>query len=194
WWSIYEIGQRLCKDVSFRNRVFLAGDAFHTHSSKGGQGMNVSMILTVYNLGWKFAACAKGIASPSILDTYGGERVEVARELIEFNHKVSRLFSAKSAVAESEGVSMEEFQALWIWMGKWTSGTAVKYDPSLVMTESTAAKTELAKNIIVGSHFESHMVVCYVDAHAVQFTDRLVADGRWRLIGELSNTQISTHC
>ncbi|KAJ7321851.1 FAD binding domain-containing protein [Mycena albidolilacea] len=181
WWSVYEIGQRLCKDVSFRNRVFLAGDAFHTHSPKGGQGMNVSM-MDSYNLGWKLAACAKGIASPSILDTYGGERVEVARELIEFDHKVSRLFSGKPAVAESEGVSMEEFQALWIRMGKWTSGTAVKYDPSLVMTESTAAKTELAKNIIVGSHFESHMVVCYADAHAVQFADRLVADGRWRLI------------
>ncbi|KAJ7847822.1 FAD binding domain-containing protein [Mycena olivaceomarginata] len=181
WWSVYEIGQRLCKDVSFRNRVFLAGDAFHTHSPKGGQGMNVSM-MDSYNLGWKLAACAKGIASHSILDTYGGERVEVARELIEFDHKVSRLFSGKPAVAESEGVSMEEFQALWIRMGKWTSGTAVKYDPSLVMTESTAAKTELAKNIIVGSHFESHMVVCYADAHPVQFADRLVADGRWRLI------------
>jgi hypothetical protein len=81
----------------------------------------------------------------------------VARELIEFDHKVSRLFSGKPAVAESEGVSMEEFQALWIRMGKWTSGTAVKYDPSLVMTESTAAKTELAKNIIVGSVCASHL-------------------------------------
>ncbi|KAJ7815418.1 FAD binding domain-containing protein [Mycena olivaceomarginata] len=176
WWSVYEIGQRLCKDVSFRNRK----DAFHTHSPKGGQGMNVSM-MDSYNLGWKLAACAKGIASPSILDTCG-ERVEVARELIEFDHKVSRLFSGKPAVAESEGVSMEEFQALWIRMGKWTSGLRSNTDPSLVMTESTAAKTELAKNIIVGSHFESHMVVCYADAHAVQFADRLVADGRWRLI------------
>jgi len=186
WWSVYEIGQRLCKDVSFKNRVFLAGDAFHTHSPKGGQGMNVSMADS-YNLGWKLAACAKGIASPSILDTYSGERVEVARQLIEFDHKVSRLFSGKPAVAESEGVSMEEFQALWIKMGKWSSGTATKYDPSLIMTESTAAKTELAKNIVIGSHFESHIVVCYADAHAVQFADRLVADGRWRLIVFASN-------
>ncbi|KAF7342168.1 3-(3-hydroxy-phenyl)propionate hydroxylase [Mycena venus] len=181
WWSVYEIGQRLCKNVSFKNRVFLAGDAFHTHSPKGGQGMNVSMADS-YNLGWKLAACAKGISSPSVLDTYGEERVEVARQLIEFDHKVSRLFSGKPAVAESEGVSMEEFQALWVRMGKWSSGTATKYEPSLIMAESTAAKIGLAKNIIIGSHFESQMVVCYADAHAVQLADKLVADGRWRLI------------
>ncbi|KAJ6481937.1 FAD binding domain-containing protein [Mycena sanguinolenta] len=190
WWSVYEIGQRLCKDVSFKNRIFLAGDAFHTHSPKGGQGMNFSMSDS-YNLGWKLAACAKGIASPSILDTYSGERVEVARELIEFDHKVSRLFSGKPAItAESEGVSMAEFQALWVRMGKWSSGTAVKYHPSLLIADSTAAKTELAKNIVIGSHFESHMVVCYADAHAVQLADRLMADGRWRLIvfaGNLGN-------
>ncbi|KAJ7737365.1 FAD binding domain-containing protein [Mycena metata] len=181
WWSVYEIGQRICKTVSFKNRVFLAGDAFHTHSPKGGQGMNVSM-MDSYNLGWKLAACAKGLTSPSILDTYGQERVEVARQLIEFDHKFSRLFSGKPAVAESEGVSMEEFQALWVRMGKWTSGTAVKYDPSLIMTASSPTKTALAQNVIIGSHFESQMVVCYADAHATQFADRLVSNGRWRLI------------
>jgi hypothetical protein len=31
------------------------------------------------------------------------------------------------------------------------------------------------------------MVVCYADAHAIQFADRLVSDGRWRLIGQLTN-------
>ncbi|KAJ7918198.1 FAD binding domain-containing protein [Mycena leptocephala] len=181
WWSVYEIGQRICKNVSYKNRVFLAGDAFHTHSPKAGQGMNVSM-MDSYNLGWKLAACAKGMASGSILDTYGAERVEVARQLIEFDHKFSRFFSGKPAVAESEGVSMEEFQALWVRMEKWTSGTAVKYDPSLIVADSSPTKTELAQNIIIGSHFESQMVVCYADAHAIQFADRLVSDGRWRLI------------
>lgn len=112
----------------------------------------------------------RGTASHSILDTCssylssslisesetqrqdGGERVEVARQLIEFDHKISRLFSGKPGIsAESEGISMEEFQALWVRMGKWTSGTAVKYDPSLLVAASSAAKTELAQNIIIGS-------------------------------------------
>ncbi|KAJ7481887.1 FAD binding domain-containing protein [Mycena latifolia] len=181
WWSVYEIGQRICKNVSFMNRVFLAGDAFHTHSPKAGQGMNVSM-MDSYNLGWKIAACVKGTADPSILDTYGAERVEVARQLIEFDHKFSRLFSGKPAVAESEGISMKEFQALWVRMGKWTSGTAVKYSPSLIVADSSPEKAAFAQNIIIGSHFESQMVVCYADAHATQFADRLVSNGRWRLI------------
>jgi phenol 2-monooxygenase len=49
WWSVYEIGQRLCdkfddvpdEEVASRQpRVFIAGDACHTHSPKAGQGMN----------------------------------------------------------------------------------------------------------------------------------------------------------
>ncbi|NGO91316.1 MAG: 3-hydroxybenzoate 4-monooxygenase, partial [Halomonas sp.] len=51
WWSVYEIGQRItdkfddvpAAEVATRlPRVFIAGDACHTHSPKAGQGMNVS--------------------------------------------------------------------------------------------------------------------------------------------------------
>ena len=40
WWSAYSIGQRLADNFSKDNRVFLTGDACHTHSPKAGQGMN----------------------------------------------------------------------------------------------------------------------------------------------------------
>lgn len=43
WWTAYQIGQRVGDRFSLRERVFLAGDAVHTHSPKAGQGMNVSM-------------------------------------------------------------------------------------------------------------------------------------------------------
>jgi phenol 2-monooxygenase len=52
WWSVYEIGQRLCdrfddleagSSEQHAPHVFIAGDACHTHSPKAGQGMNVSM-------------------------------------------------------------------------------------------------------------------------------------------------------
>jgi phenol 2-monooxygenase len=61
WFSVYEVGQRLTErfddsiaaDGSQREpRVFIAGDACHTHSAKAGQGMNVSM-QDAFNLGWK---------------------------------------------------------------------------------------------------------------------------------------------
>lgn len=43
WWTAYQIGQRVGDHFSAHERVFLAGDAVHTHSPKAGQGMNVSM-------------------------------------------------------------------------------------------------------------------------------------------------------
>lgn len=43
WWTAYQIGQRVGDHFSLHDRVFLAGDAVHTHSPKAGQGMNVSM-------------------------------------------------------------------------------------------------------------------------------------------------------
>ena len=72
WWSVYEVGQRLCDrfdDVPAGAedrlpRVFIAGDACHTHSAKAGQGMNVSMADT-WNLGWKLAAVLRGRARRS---------------------------------------------------------------------------------------------------------------------------------
>ncbi len=68
WWSVYEIGQRLTDkfddvpddEIGARlPRVFIAGDACHTHSPKAGQGMNVSM-QDAFNLGWKLAAVLRG--------------------------------------------------------------------------------------------------------------------------------------
>lgn len=40
WWTAYQIGQRVGDRFSASERVFLAGDAVHTHSPKAGQGMS----------------------------------------------------------------------------------------------------------------------------------------------------------
>jgi FAD binding domain len=48
WWTAYQIGQTVGDSFSLRERVFLAGDAVHTHSPKAGQGMNVSMQDSMY--------------------------------------------------------------------------------------------------------------------------------------------------
>ena len=39
--DLLQIGQRVGKRFDDHNRIFLAGDAIHTHSPKAGQGMNV---------------------------------------------------------------------------------------------------------------------------------------------------------
>ncbi len=61
--------------------MFLAGDSAHVHSTTGGQGMNCCM-QDAYNLGWKLAFVAKGLARTSLLDTYETERRPIAEQVI----------------------------------------------------------------------------------------------------------------
>ncbi|KAG8688805.1 hypothetical protein FRC08_011252 [Ceratobasidium sp. 394] len=68
WWTIYIIGQRVASKFSAQERVFIAGDACHTHSPKAGQGMNASMNDT-HNLVWKLTQVLRGWASPELLKT-----------------------------------------------------------------------------------------------------------------------------
>lgn len=60
-------------DAFRRGRVFLAGDAAHTTMPTGGLGMNLGFH-GVHNLAWKLAWVIRGLAEPSLLDTYETER------------------------------------------------------------------------------------------------------------------------
>ena len=64
-------------------RVFIAGDACHTHSAKAGQGMNVSMNDT-WNLGWKLALGAAG-------DGQAGTAAHLLRRTAEDRQAAHRL-------------------------------------------------------------------------------------------------------
>ncbi|MEW1549712.1 FAD-dependent oxidoreductase [Streptomyces tsukubensis] len=59
-------------------RVFLAGDSAHEMSPTGAFGSNTG-IQDAHNLSWKLAAVLKGWAGPGLLETYGAERLPVAR-------------------------------------------------------------------------------------------------------------------
>ena len=190
WWSVYDIGQRLCDkfdDVPVEAvgsripHVFIAGDACHTHSPKAGQGMNVSMRDT-FNLGWKLAAVLQGKSSPAILDTYTTERQTVARELIDFDRKFSKMFSAPpkgSPEDKGDGVDPKDFQDYFIKQGRFTAGTAIQYYPSLISAEPL--HQHLAKGFEVGKRFHSAPVVRLSDAKPMHLGHTIEADGRWRL-------------
>ncbi|MFF3176683.1 FAD-dependent oxidoreductase [Streptomyces sp. NPDC057900] len=65
-----------------RGRVFLAGDSAHEMSPTGAFGSNTG-IQDAHNLAWKLAAVLRGEAGPGLLDTYGAERLPVARATSE---------------------------------------------------------------------------------------------------------------
>jgi phenol 2-monooxygenase len=178
WWSAYEIGQRVCDtfvDVPNDARIFIAGDACHTHSPKAGQGMNVSMADT-FNLGWKLAAVLRGQAKPALLDTYSEERQAKAKELIEFDKDMARLFSAKP----KDAVEAAQFQRYFKKHGRYTAGVETRYDPSLLTGDDT--HQTLAKGYRTGMRFHSAPVIRLGDAKPMQLGHALTADGRWRLI------------
>ncbi len=62
-------------------RAFLAGDAAHTHSPAGGQGMNTG-IQDAFNLGWKLAQVVRGGAPEALLDSYQVERHPVGQRAL----------------------------------------------------------------------------------------------------------------
>jgi phenol 2-monooxygenase len=186
WWSAYSIGQRLADHFSKDNRVFLTGDACHTHSPKAGQGMNVSL-QDGYNIGWKLAAVLKGQASPELLRTYNIEREKVAADLIDFDRSFTKLFSMK--VDHTNGATPKYFSEQFIKSRQYTAGLTARYDDSII-TSAEHSKQELAENLKIGMRFSSSQVVRFCDAKEMQFAKALSADGRWRIVvfaGDLNN-------
>ena len=186
WWSVYEIGQRLTNkfdDVPEEEiatqlpRVFIAGDACHTHSPKAGQGMNVSM-QDAFNLGWKLAAVVRKRCLPFLLHTYSAERRAVAKELIDFDREWAALL-ASSKQADVEGFEPAKTQSYFVRHGHYTAGTATLYSPSIL----TGAPTyqHLAEGFIVGKRFHSAPVIRLADAKPVQLGHAVEADGRFRM-------------
>jgi phenol 2-monooxygenase (NADPH) len=190
WWTVYEIGQRLCDkfdDVPAAEmatrlpRVFIAGDACHTHSAKAGQGMNVSMA-DAWNLGWKLGAVLRGRAKPELLHTYSSERQEIAQELIDFDRELAKMMSAhpaESGRAGAEGVDLEKFQHYFSAQGRFTAGVATRYAPSMITAE--AMSPHLAEGFPVGMRFHSAPVIRLADAKPVHLGHVARADGAWRL-------------
>ncbi|QSZ34329.1 hypothetical protein DSL72_005920 [Monilinia vaccinii-corymbosi] len=94
WFAVYRFGQRAAKRFSDEHqRVFIVGDAAHTHSPKAAQGMNVSMHDS-FNLSWKLALSIKALARPSLLQTYTQERQSVALDLLAFDFEHANAYSA----------------------------------------------------------------------------------------------------
>lgn len=74
-------------------RVLLAGDAAHTHSPAGGQGMNTGL-QDAANLSWKLASVVNGQAPEGLLDTYHDERHPVGRAVLRSSGALIRLAMA----------------------------------------------------------------------------------------------------
>lgn len=86
WSAQVRLQHRLA--TSFRKgRVFVVGDAAHTHSPAAAQGMNTG-ILDAVNLGWKLALAPGSADEAALLGSYESERRPVARQVLALTHVV----------------------------------------------------------------------------------------------------------
>ena len=181
WSSVYEVGHRVTDkfddvdvDQGHDPRVFLTGDACHTHSAKAGQGMNVSM-QDGFNLGWKLGHVLTGLSSASLLSTYSAERQPVAQQLIDFDRQWSSLMARKP----EEISDPQELATFYLGTAEFPSGFMTQYGPSQVV--GGAEHQELASGFPVGKRFTSSEVVRVCDGNAVHLGHHAKADGRWRI-------------
>ncbi|VZH87813.1 unnamed protein product [Fusarium fujikuroi] len=204
WWAAYQIGQRMAPRFSAKTsdgveRVFIVGDACHTHSPKAGQGMNVSM-MDSYNLAWKLVHKIHGLTPEStsgidpILETFSQERVDVARQLIEFDAQFSHMFSGRigSADAETSGLTHEEFLRVFSDGSGFTSGCGLQYKESKLIRELGAKSNLLRGDPLLGALTPGRRLLDvkvkrYADATSRHLQDEMPPTGRYHVLVFTSN-------
>ena len=96
------------------DRLFITGDAAHSHPPYGGYGLNTGLE-DARNLGWKLAAQVQGWAAPGLLDSYEAERrpvfLSTARDFIEAAIEADRAFLADFDPARDRAAFDREWAA-----------------------------------------------------------------------------------
>ncbi|MGV3572562.1 MAG: FAD-dependent monooxygenase [Ramlibacter sp.] len=133
-------------------RVFVAGDAAHSHPPYGGYGVN-SGLEDARNLGWKLAATLQGWGGDALLDSYDAERRPVFASTVDD-------FIAKSIEDDRRFLAEHDpqrdraaFEQAWQARAQGAAGEVHAFEPHyegspLVSQPGGAARASSAK----GSH------------------------------------------
>jgi len=198
WWAAYQIGQRVSEhftkqDSKGVNRVFIVGDACHTHSPKAGQGMNVSM-MDSYNLSWKLIHSLNGLTPENkatgdkVLDTFQTERHTVAQQLIAFDKEFSSMFSGKIGAEEGkESLTHEQFLDVFSTGNGFTSGCGVEYPENLLVEQTTpkglVEGTDYLGGVLrPGRRLLNVKVLRHADGYRRELQDDFPSTGRFRIL------------
>ncbi|MDR7093590.1 FAD-dependent oxidoreductase [Hydrogenophaga laconesensis] len=112
-----------------QGRVFIAGDAAHSHPPYGGYGVN-SGLEDARNLGWKLAASLKGWGGERLLDSYDAERRPVfgstIRDFIAKSIETDRAFLE----THDPAVDQARFDQAWQARAKGAVGEVHAFEPN----------------------------------------------------------------
>jgi hypothetical protein len=193
WYSVYPIGQGIAERYTLDERVFMGGDACHTHSPKAGQGMNTAFLDAV-NFAWKIHHVEQGWAPRSLLTTYESERKQIAESLLDFDARYAKLFSARIpsagevAGASSENVEDNEFIKTFKASCEFTSGYGVAYPPNPINWGPEHAaqhplilSTDHGTTQRTGRIMTPTTVTRVVDANVVHLEQEIPMNGSYRI-------------
>lgn len=111
-----------------QGRVFIAGDAAHSHPPYGAFGLN-SGLEDVANLGWKLAAALEGWGGETLLDSYDKERrpifVETGEEVIAAGIESDRTFLERYNPHRDQA----EFEHAWKQLEVESGSRQQSYEP-----------------------------------------------------------------
>ena len=97
WVGPWRFRRRVLERMT-HGRVFFMGDASAQHSPFGARGGNRA-VQDANNLAWKLALVVQGRADERLLDSYEGERIPVARRLLETTDRAFRIVVSDSWIA-----------------------------------------------------------------------------------------------
>jgi hypothetical protein len=195
WFSVYPIGQGIAEQYTLDERVFMGGDACHTHSPKAGQGMNTAFLDAV-NLAWKIHHVESGFATRSILSTYESERKLIAESLLDFDARYAKLFSARipsagevaDASTAQSAAEENEFIKTFKASCEFTSGYGVAYQPNAINwgSEHPAQhplflQHEKGTSLRTGRYLGPATVTRVVDANVVHLEQQIPMNGSYRM-------------
>lgn len=134
-----------------KDRIFIAGDAAHSHPPYGGYGVNTGFE-DARNLGWKLSAVLQGWGGTSLLDSYHAERHPVfastAHDFIDRFIRDDRSFVRKYNPA----IDKVAFEVAWAERSAGESDTGISgYAPHYGGSPIVIGSIENAPSA-VGSH------------------------------------------
>ena len=101
WVSYFKMHRRQAERLGDGQR-FLLGDAGHMSSPLGGEGINAAF-MDAADIAWKLALVLRGVARPSLLDTYAIERSMADRHALEVSNDIHTGVAALVATCAAGG-------------------------------------------------------------------------------------------
>lgn len=178
WYGQYRVSQRVAPKFATKlpgatapaePRVFIAGDAAHTHSPKASQGMNTALHDS-WNLAWKLNLAVRGLCNPAVLlGSYEAERQKIARDLVAFDFEHANEMSRGDPAALAENFRKNV---------RFISGVGVEYGENEL---NVLPDSDFAGGAKPGCTLPPGKVSRYIDANPVDVQLDIPVLGQFRI-------------